>query len=165
MTDQNSRIERANRAFAAAFTQAPPARPRLGLAVVACMDTRLDVLSALGLAPGDAHILRNAGGIVTDDVIRSLCLSQRLLGTGSVVLVHHTDCGLQGVSDQEFVSRLSAETGRRPPWEVGGFRRVEESVRASMARLAESPFLIRPMAVAGFVYETETGRLRQIHPT
>lgn len=164
MTDPISRLTGANRAFARRFSGPASVRPRRELAVVACMDARLEVMAALGLQPGDAHVLRNAGGIVTADVIRSLCLSQRVLGTRTIVLVHHTDCGLHGVSDEEFARRLSAETGRTPDWDVGGFEDVEESVRVSMRRLTESPFLPHRERIAGFVYHIDTGALHRVEP-
>lgn len=153
-----------NREYAAGYEAAAPVRPRRELAVVTCMDARLDVFAALGLQVGDAHIIRNAGGIVTDDVIRSLCLSQRLLGTRAIVLVGHTDCGLEGVSDDEFSARLEAATGRRPDWSAGGFEGVEEAVRSSLRRLEETPFLVHRDRIAGFVYDIDTGRLRPPGP-
>lgn len=154
------RILSANREYAAGHRGAVPVRPRRALAVVTCMDARLDVFAALGLEVGDAHIIRNAGGIVTDDVIRSLCLSQRLLDTRAIVLIGHTDCGLEGVSDDEFAARLEADTGHRPDWTAGGFERVEEAVRSSLRRLEETPFLAHRDRLAGFVYDVDTGRLR-----
>lgn len=155
-------IVAANQEFAAGFAGEASVRPRRALAVVTCMDARLDAAAALGLEPGDAHILRNAGGLVTDDVIRSLCLSQRVLDTRAVVVVGHTDCGLEGVADDEFVDRLASETGYTPAWRVGGFEEVEQAVMSSMRRLAESPFLLHRDEVAGFVYHTDTGRLRRV---
>ncbi|MFP3914816.1 MAG: beta-class carbonic anhydrase [Actinomycetota bacterium] len=152
-----------NEDYAASYPGGKPARPGRGLAVVACMDARLDVYSALGLEPGDAHVIRNAGGIVTDDVIRSLCLSQRLLGTEAIVLVHHTDCGLEGVSDDEFDRALAQETGISPRWRAGGFDDVEASVHRSMERLADTPFLPNREHMAGFVFHTDSGRLRRVH--
>lgn len=135
-----------------------PLRPRRRLVVVACMDSRMDVFAMLGLEIGDAHVIRNAGGIVTDDVIRSIALSQRALGTEGIVLVHHTNCGLEGVSDADFASRLEREVGEAPEWTVGGFDDVYEDVRESIARLERSPFLLH-REVAGFVYDVDTGLL------
>jgi carbonic anhydrase len=139
-----------------------PIRPARKLAVVACMDSRLDVFAILGLQPGEAHVIRNAGGVVTDDVIRSLALSQRLLGTEEVVLIHHTDCGLLKVTEDEFREELRRETGQRPTWPVEAFTDLDEDVRASMARLRATPFVPNVESVRGFVFEVETGRLREI---
>lgn len=154
----------ANREYAARLPEEVPVRPRRELAVVTCMDARLDVFAALGLQPGDAHVIRNAGGLVTDDVIRSLCLSQRLLGTRTIVLVGHTDCGLEGISDDGFAADLMADTGHRPDWTAGGFDRVEQAIQASMRRLQASPFLADQNRVAGFVYDVDTGQLRPTGP-
>lgn len=159
MSDTFARIVEANRTFARTFPGSPSVRPRMGLAVVTCMDARIDVLAVLGLEAGDAHVLRNAGGIVTDDVIRSICLSQRLLGTHSIALVHHTDCGVHGLSDDHFTQTLAEETGHIPRWRPGGFPDVDESVRTSIRRLVESPFLLHRDAIVGFVYDTESGLL------
>src|SRR5690242_5047132 len=130
-----------NRRFAAAQLQRHlDVRPALELAIVTCMDSRLDVFAALGLDLGQAHILRNAGGIVTDDVIRSLALSQRRLGTRAVMLIHHDDCGLQLITEDGFRSELEGAAGERPPFEIGAFSSVEESVRRSLERVRTSPF-------------------------
>jgi carbonic anhydrase len=139
-----------------------PAAPGRNLAVVACMDARLDVSRVLGLRNGDAHVIRNAGGVVTDDVIRSLTLSQRALGTREIVLVHHTRCGLQGVDEEGFRRELAAEVGITPSWSLEGFDDVEEDVRQSMHRLRMSPFLPHKDHIRGFVYEVETGRVREV---
>jgi carbonic anhydrase len=136
--------------------------PARRLAVVACMDTRLDPYSALGLLPGDAHIIRNAGGAVTDDVIRSLTISQRVGDTVEVVLVHHTDCAMQKILDDEFTAQVEAETGVRPQWPVESFRDLEDHVRRSMARIESSPFLTNTERVRGFVYDVQTGRAREV---
>jgi carbonic anhydrase len=138
------------------------AAPASHVAVVTCMDARIDVFRLFGLAPGDAHILRNAGGIVTDDVIRSLTLSQRLLGTTEVVLVHHTGCGMLSFVDSELADRIEAETGSRPAFELGAFRDLEEDVRRSIARIEASPFVPHKQ-VRGFVYDVDTGRLEEVH--
>lgn len=163
MSEDIDRIIAANRDYAAAFdASSRPVRPRRGLAVVACMDSRMDIFALLGLEVGDAHVIRNAGGIVTDDVIRSLCLSQRLLGTRQIVLVHHTDCGLEGVDDEEFSATLEDAVGAKPAWEAGGFTDAFEDVRASIRRIAGSPFIPHRDAVAGFVYDVDTGRLEPV---
>jgi carbonic anhydrase len=126
------------------------------------MDSRLDVFAALGLDLGQAHILRNAGGIVTDDVIRSLALSQRRLGTRAVMLIHHDDCGLQLITEDGFRSELEGAAGERPPFEIGAFSSVEESVRRSLERVRTSPFLLHRDDVRGFVHDVDTGALREV---
>jgi carbonic anhydrase len=126
------------------------------------MDARIDVHRVLDLAEGDAHVIRNAGGVVTDDTIRSLAISQRVLGTEEVVLVHHTDCGMLGFDDHGFRRALEEETGVAPPWEAAGLRDLEEGVRQAVARVKGSPFLPKRDRVRGFVYEVETGRLREV---
>ena len=152
-----------NARFAREFPGAAlPGAPQRRLAVVACMDSRLDPFELLGLRNGEAHILRNAGGVVTDDVVRSLCLSQRLLGTREVVLVHHTDCGLQKVDPMAFTAELEAETGMRPTWSIEAFADPDADVRQSMRRLAHSPFLPHLDHVRGFVYDVTDGRLREV---
>lgn len=139
-----------------------PVRPARHVAVLACMDSRLDVPAILGLDPGDAHVIRNAGGVVTPDAIRSLTISQRLLGTREIVLVHHTDCGMLKLSDDGFKAELQAEVGLSPDWAVESFDDVDEDVRNSINRLRSSPFLPHRDAIRGFVYEVETGRLREV---
>lgn len=134
----------------------------LRVAVVACMDARLDPREVLGLKHGEAHVIRNAGGIVTDDVIRSLTISQRLLGTREIVLVHHTDCGMQTFADNDLKDAIEQETGTRPPFTMGAFTNLEDSVRESIARLEASPFLTHKDAIRGFVYDVETGGLREV---
>jgi carbonic anhydrase len=126
------------------------------------MDARLDPARALGLEEGDAHVIRNAGGSVTDDAIRSLLISQRLLGTSEIVLIHHTDCGMLGFQDDEVAAAIEADTGIRPPFALGGFADLEGDVRQSIARVKASPFLPATRSVRGFVYEVETGRLREV---
>jgi carbonic anhydrase len=137
----------------------PPARK---VAVIACMDARLDPARALGLEEGDAHVIRNAGGVVTDEEIRSLAISQNLLGTEEIVLIHHTDCGMLTFSDEEFADRLEGETGSRPSWDAHAFSDLDENVRASIERIRENPFIPRRDSIRGFVYEVETGRLREV---
>jgi carbonic anhydrase len=137
----------------------PPARK---LAVVACMDARLNPYPILGLELGDAHVIRNAGGVITDDEIRSLAISQHLLGTEEIMLIHHTDCGMLTFSDQEFADRLEAETGQRPAWRAESFGDLETDVRDSIQRIKDSPFVPRKDSIRGFIYEVETGRLREV---
>lgn len=159
-------IRRANAAYAAVFRRdGMGPRPRRQLAVVACMDARLDLFAMLGLQPGDAHIIRNGGGIVTEDVIRSLCLSQRNLGTREIVLVHHTDCGLEGLDDARLADELEQETGIRPDWEAGGFADPFEDVRRSARRIGQSPFIPFPQNLSGFVFDVDTGRLLDVDLT
>jgi carbonic anhydrase len=151
------------RAYADSFKGSDlPAPPSKRVAVLACMDARLMPTRLLGLVEGEAHILRNAGGVVTDDAIRSLSLSQHLLGTEEIVLIHHTDCGLLRVTDEEFAEKLEDETGRRPAWSAGTFSDVERSVRDSIARLRQSPFIACKDSIRGFVYDVRTGELREV---
>jgi len=154
-----------NRAYARSRGQRDvAARPRRALAVVACMDARLDVFAALGLAEGDAHVLRTAGGIVTDDVIRSLAISQRLLGTRAVMLIHHTECGLEKLDEKAFRAELARDAGSEPPFAIGAFADVDESVRRSIERVSGSPFLLHRDRVRGFVYDVRSGELREVRP-
>ncbi|MER5537325.1 beta-class carbonic anhydrase [Streptomyces mirabilis] len=158
------RLVEANQQYAGAFTDpGMDARPVLHVAVVACMDARLDLHAALGLELGDCHTIRNAGGVVTDDVIRSLTISQRALGTRSVVLIHHTGCGLESLTE-DFRHDLEMEVGQRPAWAVEAFRDVEQDVRQSMQRVRTSPFLLHTGDVRGFVFDVTTGLLREIDP-
>jgi carbonic anhydrase len=137
----------------------PPAR---GVAVVACMDARLDVHKILGLGEGDAHVIRNAGGVITDDEIRSLAISQRLLGTTEIVLIHHTDCGMLTFSDDELKQQIQEDVGIKPHFSMESFSDLEEDVRQSIARIQASPFVPNKDSVRGFIYEVETGRLREV---
>ncbi len=137
-------------------------RPRRRVAVVACMDARLDLFGILGLEPGDAHLIRNAGGVATDDVIRSLTISQRKLGTREVVLVHHTDCGMLTFTEDELRLELHEETGVKPSWAAESFSDLDADVRSSMKRIRTSPFLPHRDHVRGFVYDVETGVLREV---
>ncbi|MGC0404029.1 carbonic anhydrase [Streptomyces sp. SAI-126] len=158
------RLVDANERYAAAFTDpGMDARPVLHVAVVACMDARLDLHAALGLELGDCHTIRNAGGVVTDDVIRSLTISQRKLGTRSIVLIHHTGCGLEAITE-DFRTELEMEVGQRPAWAVEAFRDVDQDVRQSMQRVRTSPFLLHTDDVRGFVFDVKTGLLREIDP-
>jgi carbonic anhydrase len=138
-----------------------PARPARGVAVVACMDARMDVYRILGLAVGDAHVIRNAGGVVTEDTIRSLAISQHLLGTREVIVVHHTRCGLQGADETAFAEQVQQATGQRPTWSMRAFADVEDDVRESVRLIRESPYLIAD-EVRGTVYDVDTGRLREV---
>ncbi len=149
----------ANERWASDWSGEPPAMPGLRIAVVACMDARLPVLDALGLRLGDAHVIRNAGGVVTDDVVRSLVLSQRFLGTTAIVLVHHTDCGLAKVDDDTLAAELEAETGVRPGFAFQAFDDPEADTRESIERLEAVPFLPHRDLVVGFVYDVDTHRL------
>jgi carbonic anhydrase len=158
------RLVEANRQYAAEFTDpGMDAHPVQRVAVVACMDARLDLHAALGLRLGDCHTIRNAGGVVTDDVIRSLTISQRALGTRSVMLVHHTGCGLQKLTE-DFRHELEMEVGQRPVWAVESFRDVDQDVRQSMQRVRTSPFLLHTDDVRGFVFDVAKGLLREIVP-
>jgi carbonic anhydrase len=139
--------------------QLPPAR---GVAVVACMDARLDVHKILGLQEGDAHVIRNAGGVITDDEIRSLTISQRLLGTREIILIHHTDCGMLTFSDDELKAQIHEDVGLKPHFSMESFSDLEEDVRQSIARIQASPFIPHKQSVRGFIYEVETGRLREV---
>ena len=136
--------------------------PRRQLAVVTCMDSRLDVFAALRLDPGDAHVLRNAGGVITDDVIRSLAISQRLLGTREVMLIHHTDCGMERITDDGFRAQLQADTGQAPAFAIESFTDLDAAVRQSILRVERSPFLLHREAVRGFVYDVDSHRLREV---
>lgn len=140
-------------------------RPSLKLAIVTCMDSRLDVFSALGLNDGEAHILRNAGGVITDDVVRSLAISQRLLGTESVMVIHHTDCGMQKITDDGFRAELQATTGMAPAFAIESFTDVEADVRQSVARLRHSMFVPNRDQIRGFVYDVDNHALTEIDCT
>ncbi|MFD4577740.1 beta-class carbonic anhydrase [Streptomyces sp. NPDC058417] len=153
-----------NAAYAADFKGPLPLPPSRGVAVLACMDARLDVYAALGLAEGEAHVIRNAGGVVTDDEIRSLAISQRLLGTREVILVHHTDCGMLTFTDEAFRDGIEEETGIRPTWSAEAFTDVEADVRRSVRRITASPFVPHTDAVRGFVFDVATGRLAEVTP-
>jgi carbonic anhydrase len=154
---------RNNEAYAASFDKGDlPIPPGRKTAVVACMDARLDVHAILGLAIGDAHIIRNAGGVVTDDAIRSLAISQRLLGTEEIVLIHHTDCGMLTFSDDEFREQIQADTGIKPPWSPESFTDLDADVRSSIGRIRTSPYVPNKDSVRGFVYDVHTGKLREV---
>ena len=159
-TDQ---LLRNNQDYAASFASGDlPMPPGKQVAVVACMDARLNVYGLLGLREGDAHVIRNAGGVVSDDVIRSLTISQRLLGTREVILVHHTDCGMLTFKDDAVKADIEAETGLRPPFALEAFADPERDVRQSIARIKTSPFVPRTDAVRGFVVDVRTGALQEV---
>ena len=154
-----------NERYAAGFDKdGPPLPSGRHVAVVACMDARLNLYSILGLRDGDAHVIRNAGGVVTDDVIRSLTISQRLLGTREVILVHHTECGMLTFKDDDVKAQIQADVGIRPPFALEAFPDLDEDVRQSIARIKASPFIPHKEAVRGFVYDVKTGRLREVGP-
>ncbi len=153
----------ANEEWARDFSGGLPVAPARKVAVVACMDSRMPLFPLLGLAVGDAHVIRNAGGVVTEDTIRSLTISQHVLGTREIVLVHHTDCGLQKTDDDSFADLVEQATGHRPPWPARTFTDVDEDVRESIRLLQESPYLLSK-DVCGTVYDVSTGRLRQVRP-
>jgi carbonic anhydrase len=149
--------------YAKAFDRGDLAMPPAGhVAVLACMDARLNVYGLLGLSEGDAHVIRNAGGVVTDDAIRSLTISQRLLGTTEIILIHHTDCGMLTFRDDDVKAQIEADTGLRPPFALEAFPDLDGDVRQSVARIKASPFVPHRDAIRGFVYEVETGRLREV---
>ena len=152
-----------NESFAQSFDKGdlplPPARK---IAIVACMDARLNPYPILGLELGDAHVIRNAGGVITDDEVRSLAISQHLLGTEEIMLIHHTDCGMLTFNDQEFAGKLEGETGQRPQWDARSFGDLDQDVRDSIKRIKDSPFIPRTDSVRGFVYAVETGELREV---
>jgi carbonic anhydrase len=152
-----------NEEYAGAFDKGDlPLPPAKGVAVVACMDARLHVSRILGLDEGDAHVIRNAGGVITDDEIRSLAISQRLLGTTEIILIHHTDCGMLTFTDDDFKRQIQDDTGIKPAWAAEAFGDLDEDVRQSIERVKASPFLPHKDSVRGFVYEVETGELREV---
>jgi carbonic anhydrase len=152
-----------NESYAAQFSgQGFPLRPRRNLAIVACMDSRMDIFAMFGLQHGEAHIIRNAGGVVTDDVIRSLVLSQRSLGTREIILAHHTNCGLQAVQEDRFKAEVEAETGIKPWWALESFVDPFANVRQCIKRLQLSPFIPYKDHISGFVFDVETGRLQPV---
>ena len=162
MTVTDELLENAKR-YAESFDKGDlPLPPGRKVAVVACMDARLNPYGILGLQEGDAHVIRNAGGVVTDDEIRSLSISQRLLGTEEIILIHHTDCGMQTFTDDEFKRQIQEDTGIKPEWAAEAFDDLEEDVRQSKARIEASPFIPNKASIRGFVYEVETGRLREV---
>lgn len=150
--------------YAASFDKgALPLPPAKGVAVVACMDARLNPYGILGLQEGDAHVIRNAGGVITPDELRSLAISQRLLGTTEIILIHHTDCGMLTFTDDDFKAAIEREVGIRPPWAAEAFADLEGDVRQSIRRILTDPFIPVKESVRGFIYEVETGKLREVH--
>jgi carbonic anhydrase len=154
---------RNNAEFASSFAKGDlPMPPGKGLAVVACMDARLNVYALLGLEEGQAHVIRNAGGVVTEDVIRSLAISQWLLGTSEIILVHHTDCGMLTFTDDQVKADIEADTGLRPHFALEAFSDLERDVRQSIARIKASPFVLNKDSVRGFIFDVTTGRLQEV---
>jgi carbonic anhydrase len=151
-----------NEQYAKAYPAEPPGRPTRAVAVVACMDARMDVYALLGLAPGEAHVVRNAGGEVTEDVLRSLTISQHELGTTEIMLIHHAKCGMQTFTNKEFKHELEVETGQKPHWATLAFTDVDADVRRSLARVRSCPFLRHVDQVRGFVFDVADGSLREV---
>jgi carbonic anhydrase len=151
-----------NEAYAAGFSGPLPMPPASHVAVVACMDARLNVYGILGLQEGEAHVIRNAGGVITNDEIRSLAISQRLLGTTEIILIHHSDCGMLTFTDDDFKRSIQDETGLKPEWAAEAFSDLDEDVRQSIARIKASPFIPHKDAVRGFVFDVATGRLNEV---
>lgn len=158
---ETDRMLQANEEWAKRFPGSKDVRPARKVAVVACMDSRMPLFPLLGLEVGDAHVIRNAGGVITEDVVRSLTISQHLLGTREIVLVHHTDCGMQKSDDVAFADLVEKATGRRPPWAARTFTDVEDDVRESMRLIEECPYLLS-RDVRGTVYDVGTGQLREV---
>jgi carbonic anhydrase len=156
-------LVRNNQSYAGSFKKGDlPLPPAKHVAVVACMDARLDVHKILGLQEGDAHVIRNAGGAVTDDAIRSLAISQRLLGTKEIILIHHTDCGMLTFTDDEVKGKIEKETGIRPAFALEAFSDLDEDVKQSIARIKASPFVPNKSSIRGFVYDVRTGKLNEV---
>ncbi|WP_103349364.1 carbonic anhydrase [Amycolatopsis sp. CA-128772] len=151
-----------NADYAAQFTGPLPLPPSKHVAVLACMDARIDVYRVLGLQEGEAHVIRNAGGVVTEDEIRSLAISQRLLGTEEIILIHHTDCGMLTFTDDDFKRSIQEETGIKPAWAAEAFADLDEDVRQSVARIRNSPFVPKTDSVRGFVFDVATGKLTEV---
>ena len=153
-----------NAAYAAQFSGPLPLPPSKHVAVLACMDARLDVYRALGIKEGESHVIRNAGGVVTDDEIRSLAISQRLLGTTAIILIHHTDCGMLTFTDDDFKRSIQDEIGVKPSWSPESFPDVDEDVRQSLRRIESSPFITATTSLRGFVFDVATGKLNEVLP-
>lgn len=151
-----------NEEYAAGFTGPLPLPPSKHVAVLACMDARLDVYRILGLQEGEAHVIRNAGGVVTDDEIRSFAISQRLLGTTEIILIHHTDCGMLTFTDDDFKKSIQDEVGIKPAWSAEAFPDLDEDVRQSLRRIQTSPFVTATTSLRGFVFEVATGKLAEV---
>jgi carbonic anhydrase len=155
------RMLEANEEWARRFPGSKPVRPARQVAVVACMDSRMPLFGMLGLSVGDAHVIRNAGGVITEDTIRSLTISQHVLGTREILLVHHTNCGLESTDDVSFADMVEQSTGRRPPWAARAFTDVDADVRESIRLIRDCPYLLS-REVRGTVYDVETGHLREV---
>ncbi len=151
-----------NAQYAQQFSGPLPLPPSKHVAVLACMDARLDVYRVLGVKEGEAHVIRNAGGVVTDDEIRSLAISQRLLGTSEIILIHHTDCGMLTFTDDEFKRSIQDETGIKPAWSAEAFPDPDEDVRQSLRRIQASPFITKTSSLRGFVFDVATGKLNEV---
>ncbi len=159
---ETDRLVANNQQYAASFSGPLPMPPSSGVAVIACMDARLNVYGILGLGLGEAHVIRNAGGVVTEDEIRSLAISQRLLGTREIVLIHHTDCGMLTFTDDDFKAAIQQDTGIKPPWAAESFADLDADVRQSIARIKASPFVPHTDAIRGFVFDVATGQLNEV---
>jgi carbonic anhydrase len=151
-----------NAAYVEQFSGPLPLPPAKHIAILACMDARLDVYRALGLNEGEAHVIRNAGGVVTEDEIRSLAISQRLLGTVEIILIHHTDCGMLTFTDDEFKRAIQEEVGIKPPWAAESFKDLDADVRQSIARIKASPYIPLKDSIRGFVFDVATGKLNEV---
>ncbi|MHA7649467.1 beta-class carbonic anhydrase [Mycobacterium sp. ML4] len=151
-----------NAAYASSFQGPLPLPPSKHIAVLACMDARIDVYRVLGINEGESHVIRNAGGVATDDAIRSLAISQRLLGTKEIILIHHTDCGMLTFTDDDFKRSIQEETGIKPPWAAEAFPDVAEDVRQSLRRIEHSPFVTKHESLRGFVFDVATGKLEEV---
>lgn len=151
-----------NAEYASTFKGPLPLPPSKHIAVVACMDARLDVYRVLGIKEGESHVIRNAGGVVTDDAIRSLAISQRLLGTQEIILIHHTDCGMLTFTDDDFKRGIQDEIGVKPPWAAEAFADIAEDVRQSLRRIQNSPFVTKHVSLRGFIFDVATGKLEEI---
>ncbi|WP_280396011.1 beta-class carbonic anhydrase [Nocardia brasiliensis] len=151
-----------NAVYASTFTGPLPLPPAKHVAVVACMDARLNVYGALGIQEGESHVIRNAGGVITADEIRSLAISQRLLGTREIILIHHTDCGMLTFTDDDFKASIQQDTGIKPEWAAEAFADLETDVRQSIARIVASPFVVHKDSIRGFVFDVATGKLNEV---
>jgi len=151
-----------NQAYAESFTGPLPLPPSKHVAVVACMDARLDVYRILGVREGEAHVIRNAGGVITDDEIRSLAISQRLLGTRAIILIHHTDCGMLTFTDDDFKKAIQDETGLKPAWAAEAFSDIAQDVRQSLRRIEANPFVTKHESLRGFIFDVATGKLNEV---
>ncbi|MBX9980091.1 MAG: carbonic anhydrase, partial [Mycobacterium gordonae] len=151
-----------NATYASAFKGPLPLPPSKHIAVLACMDARIDVYRVLGINEGESHVIRNAGGVATDDAIRSLAISQRLLGTKEIILIHHPDCGMLTFTDDDFKRSIQEETGVKPPWAAEAFPDIAEDVRQSLRRIENSPFVTKHESLRGFIFDVATGKLEEV---